>query len=81
MIAEHLINEGDRDGAIAQYRKVLQLAPQLPGAHLELGEALLEKSKTEQEREEAEKRLQSELTLNPATSERKRPAGVLTSPP
>jgi cytochrome c-type biogenesis protein CcmH/NrfG len=69
MIAEHLINEGDRDGAIAQYRKVLQLAPQLPGAHLELGEALLEKSKTEQEREEAESAFKSELALNPANVE------------
>lgn len=65
VIAEHLINEGDRDGAIAQYRKVLQLAPQLPGAHFELGEALLQKSKTIEERKEGEEAFKAELALNP----------------
>jgi Flp pilus assembly protein TadD len=66
IIAEHLINEGDRDGAIAQYTKVLQLAPKLPGAHFELGEALLQKSKTLQEREDAEAAFKSELAINPS---------------
>jgi tetratricopeptide (TPR) repeat protein len=65
IIAEHLINEGDRDGAIGQYKKVLQLAPQLPGAHFELAEALLQKSKTQREREEAEEAFKAELALNP----------------
>jgi tetratricopeptide (TPR) repeat protein len=65
IIAEHLINEGDRDGAIVQYKKVLQLAPKLPGAHFELAEALLQKSKTVQEREEAEEAFKAELALNP----------------
>jgi tetratricopeptide (TPR) repeat protein len=65
IIAEHLINEGDRDGAIVQYKKVLQLDPQLPGAHFELAEALLEKSKTQREREEAEEAFKAELALNP----------------
>ncbi len=65
MIAEHLINEGDRDGAIKQYRKVLELTPQMPGVHFELGEALLQKSKTLQEREEAEQSFKGELELNP----------------
>ncbi len=65
IIAEHLINEGDRDGAIVQYRKVLQLAPQLPGAHFELGEALLQKSKTLRERQEAEEAFKAELAINP----------------
>jgi tetratricopeptide (TPR) repeat protein len=65
IIAEHLINEGDRDGAIVQYKKVLELAPQLPGAHFELAEALLQKSKTQREREEAEEAFLAELALNP----------------
>ncbi len=65
IIAEHLINEGDRDGAIEQYKKVLQLDPQLPGAHFELGEALLQKSKTQRDREEAEEAFKAELALNP----------------
>jgi tetratricopeptide (TPR) repeat protein len=66
IIAEHLINEGDRDGAIVQYKKVLQLDPQLPGAHFELAEALLEKSKTMRDREEAEQAFKAELALNPS---------------
>ena len=65
IIAEHLINEGDRDGAITEYRKVLQLAPRLPGAHFELAEALLQKSKTIRDREEAEEAFKAELALNP----------------
>jgi len=65
IIAEHLINEGDRDGAIVQYKKVLELAPQLPGAHFELAEALLQKSKTQREREEAEEAFKAELALYP----------------
>ena len=65
IIAEHLFNEGDRNGAIAQYKKVLQLAPQLPGAHFELGEALLQESKTLRERQEAEEAFKAELALNP----------------
>ena len=65
IIAEHLINEGDRDGAIVQYKKVLQLDPQLPGAHFELAEALLQNSKTQREREEAEEAFKAELALNP----------------
>lgn len=65
IIAEHLINEGDRDGAIVEYKKVLQLAPQLPGAHFELGEALLQKSKTLRERQEAEEAFKAELAINP----------------
>ena len=65
IIAEHLINEGDRDGAIEQYKKVLQLDPQLPGAHFELAEALLQSSKTQREREEAEEAFKAELALNP----------------
>jgi tetratricopeptide (TPR) repeat protein len=65
IIAEHLINEGDRDGAIVQYKKVLQLAPKMAGAHFELGEALLQKSNTLREREEAEEAFKAELALNP----------------
>ena len=65
IIAEHLINEGDRDGAIVQYKKVLELAPKMPGAHFELAEALLQKSKTQHERGEAEEAFKAELALYP----------------
>ena len=41
-IAEHLVNGGDLKGAIEHYRKALQIDPRLPGAHFELGEAILQ---------------------------------------
>ena len=65
IIAEHLINEGDRDGAIAQYKKVLEISPRMPGVHFELGEALLQSSKTLRERGEAEEAFKAELAINP----------------
>ena len=65
IIAEHLINEGDRDGAIAQYKKVLEISPRMPGVHFELGEALLQSAKTLKERGEAEDAFKAELAINP----------------
>jgi tetratricopeptide (TPR) repeat protein len=44
VIAEHLINNGDLPGAIAHYRKALEIDPRVPGVHYELGEAILESS-------------------------------------
>jgi len=41
-IAEHLINGGDLQGAIAHYRKALEIDPRVPGVNYELGEAILE---------------------------------------
>ncbi len=65
IIAEHLVNEGDRKGAILEYRKALDLDPHLRGAHFELGEALLEGSKSPEARKEAEEDFKTELALNP----------------
>jgi len=42
VIAQHLINEGDLQGATEHYRKALAIDPRLPGAHYELAEAILE---------------------------------------
>jgi tetratricopeptide (TPR) repeat protein len=42
VIAERLVNGGDLKGAIAHYRKALQISPRLPGVHYELGEAILQ---------------------------------------
>ncbi|MGB7284747.1 MAG: tetratricopeptide repeat protein [Candidatus Acidiferrum sp.] len=47
VIAERLINEGDLKGAIEHYRKALELDPHLPGAHYELGEAILQSAQTD----------------------------------
>lgn len=44
VIARHLVNNGDLKGAIDHYRQALAKDPALPGAHFELGEALLESS-------------------------------------
>lgn len=41
-IAEHLVNGGDLKGAIAHYRKALQIDARLPGVHFELGQAILQ---------------------------------------
>jgi tetratricopeptide (TPR) repeat protein len=65
IIAEHLINEGDLKSAIAEYKKALELDPHLPGAHLELGEALLHESKSPESQQEAEEDFKTELALNP----------------
>lgn len=42
LVAEHLVNEGDLKDATVHYRKALAMDPYLPGAHFELGEAILE---------------------------------------
>jgi tetratricopeptide (TPR) repeat protein len=42
VIAEHLINAGDLKGAAKHYRQALTIDPSLPGAHFELGEAIIE---------------------------------------
>jgi predicted Zn-dependent protease len=41
VIAEHLVNGGDLNGAIVHYRKCLEMNPHMPGVHYELAEAIL----------------------------------------
>ena len=58
-IAEHLVNEGDLKDAATHYRKALALDPYLPGAHFELGEAILEANPNDSAAQaEAEQQLQ-----------------------
>jgi len=40
-VAEHLVNNGDLQGAIQHYKKALVIDPYLPGTDYELGEAIL----------------------------------------
>ncbi len=47
VIAEHLVNAGDLKGAIAHYKKCLEMNPRVPGVRYELAEAILESSPTD----------------------------------
>ena len=42
VIAEHLVNGGDLNGAMEHFRKALEIDPRLPGVRFELSEAILE---------------------------------------
>jgi len=42
LIAEHLVNAGDLASAAEHYRRAIEIDPSLPGAHFELGEAIIE---------------------------------------
>ena len=58
VIAEHLINEGDLQGATEHYRKALALDPRIPGLHYELAEAIFAAAPTDpQAQAAAEKEL------------------------
>jgi len=65
MMAQHLVNEGDLSGAIAQYRKALAMDPKLRGIHYELGEAILKDSTSDTALQQAEKEFRAALAENP----------------
>jgi tetratricopeptide (TPR) repeat protein len=64
VVAETLIEEGDLPGAIAAFRAALKIDPQLPGIHLELGEAYLE-SRSNSALDDAEREFRAALAQNP----------------
>jgi tetratricopeptide (TPR) repeat protein len=64
--AEALEIQGKWDQAAAEYRKILEISPMLPGIHARLGRALLSKSQASPaEVEQAGKNFQEELEINP----------------
>ena len=64
--AEALEVQGKWDEAAAEYRKILEISPMLPGIHARLGRALLSKSQpSPAEVEQAEKNFQEELEIDP----------------
>ena len=65
LLAQHLINEGDASRAVTQYREALRIDPRLPGAHFELGEAILQATSFETAQLEAQKEFETALALNP----------------
>ena len=65
ILAQAQQSQDDFTGAIAQYRKALELDPALPGLHFELGQAILANSTDEPARQQAEKELQQALAEDP----------------
>lgn len=65
-LAEHLVNEGHLQEAIAEYRKALESGPGVAGVHYELGEALLAESHLEASLADAQKEFETALALSPA---------------
>lgn len=64
--AEALEIQGKWDEAAAEYRKILEISPMLPGIHARLGRALLSKSQpSPAEVEQARKNFQEELEIDP----------------
>lgn len=66
ILAQTAQNQDDFAGAIAQYRKALEISPELPDLHFELGQAILKSSTAEPAREEAEKEFLRALADDPA---------------
>jgi Flp pilus assembly protein TadD len=65
-LAEHLVNEGDLKDAILEYRRALQVNPKLAGAHVELGEAILQNSRSGEAMDEAQKEFEAAVADDPA---------------
>jgi len=57
------------DLAIAEYRRVLETAPGLPGVHLRIGQALLRSSKDPKIVDEALSEFEQELTIAPQSAD------------
>jgi cytochrome c-type biogenesis protein CcmH/NrfG len=65
LMAQELARYGDTEGAIAQYRESIKIAPQLAGLHFELAE-LLSLSTVASDQADVEKEYQAALARNPS---------------
>jgi tetratricopeptide (TPR) repeat protein len=63
--AESLEMQGKWDDASAEYRKILEVNPQLPGIHFRLGRLILSKPQTPTTAEDAQREMEAELKLDP----------------
>ena len=77
ILAQNLASRDDFQGAISQYKRAIELDPQLPGLHYELAEMILANSSEEAARSEAQQQVQRELALNPASAESEYLLGVI----
>jgi tetratricopeptide (TPR) repeat protein len=64
VMAHEEIKEGNTNGAVAQFRKAIEINPHLPNVHYELAE-LLNTSQDSAVKKEAEKEYRAALTANP----------------
>jgi tetratricopeptide (TPR) repeat protein len=69
ILAQAMASQDDFQGAIAQYRRALEIDPHLPGAHFEIGQLTLASSSTEPSRQIAEKEFQASLSATPGDAE------------
>jgi tetratricopeptide (TPR) repeat protein len=63
--AESLEMQGKWDNAAAEYRKIVEANPQLPGIHFRLGRLILSKPETPTTAEDAKKEMEEELKIDP----------------
>jgi tetratricopeptide (TPR) repeat protein len=79
ILAQAALTQDDVAGAIAEYRKVLQIDPHVPGAHLELGRAIIQASQDEAARQEAQQEFETELAANPRDADSEYELGQIYS--
>jgi tetratricopeptide (TPR) repeat protein len=77
ILAQNLASRDDFQAAISQYRRAIELAPELPGLHYELAQMILANSAEESARSEAQQEFRRELALNPASAESEYMLGVI----
>jgi tetratricopeptide (TPR) repeat protein len=66
--AEAMESQGKWDEAAAEYKKILEQNPKVPGIHFRLGRVALSKSESPANTDEAKKEFEEELKIDPANA-------------